>query len=101
MPARHAGSVRWVPRMAGKPAGRGREARARPRVSQEKKYTRMKVTKIQLNNRELATVLAALRLFQSEADYDSDAVYSMEQLSEHEPLGNDEIEELCRRLNRA
>lgn len=39
--------------------------------------------KIQLNNRELATVLAALRLFQSEADYDGDAVYSMVQLSEH------------------
>lgn len=52
-------------------------------MSQEKKYTRMKVTKIQLNNRELATVLAALRLFQSEADYDGDAVYSMVQLSEH------------------
>ena len=85
----------------------GREARC-PRTGSAGKtesepgkeiYQRMKVTKIQLNNRELATVLAALRLFQSEADYDGDAVYSMERLSEHEPLGNDEIEELCRRLN--
>ena len=59
------------------------------------------VTNIQLTNRELATVLAALRLFQSEADYDSDAVYSMQQFGDYEPLGNDEIEQLCRRLNRA
>ncbi len=54
---------------------------------------------IELSNRELATVLAALRLFQSEADYDSEAVYGMEQFREVEPLSNDEIDVLCRRLN--
>ncbi len=54
--------------------------------------------RIDLSKREIATVRAALRIFQNEADYDSNEVYGMSDFTEDEPLGNDEIDELCRRL---
>jgi hypothetical protein len=49
---------------------------------------------MELSKRDLATVLCALRLFQR---------YGERQCSEHfagiEPLSNEEIDELCERLN--
>jgi hypothetical protein len=49
--------------------------------------------KRELNERELATVLAALRIFQRDPDP------TMEHFDEVEPLSADEIDELCEELN--
>lgn len=48
--------------------------------------------KLCYNHRELATILAALRLFQEQRP-------NTEHFEEVEPLNNDEIDTLCERLN--
>jgi hypothetical protein len=48
-----------------------------------------------LSDRELATVLAALRL----AQQDRAGLESMPHFEDVEPLSNEEIDELCERLN--
>ena len=48
-----------------------------------------------LTDRELATVLHALRKLQDTANCN----YVCEHFDEHEPLNDDEIDELCERLN--
>lgn len=51
----------------------------------------------QLSDRELATVLASLRVFQS---WTGKRTYSTtEYFTDHEPLNLEEIDELCERLN--
>jgi len=52
---------------------------------------------MQLNERELATVLAALRLFQRIQD----ALFlgGMDHFADCEPLPNDDIDDLCERIN--
>jgi hypothetical protein len=55
---------------------------------------------MKVSTKELATIIAALRLFQ--ANYDSEDEEWQELFSlhfiEHRPLNNDEIEALCERL---
>lgn len=46
-----------------------------------------------LNNREIATIIAALRKFQRNPDP------NMEHFEEGAPLSNEEIDDLCQRLN--
>jgi len=48
--------------------------------------------KISYNRRELATILAALRLFQKQHP-------DTEHFEDVEPLNDDEIDSLCERLN--
>jgi len=50
---------------------------------------------LKLTYRELSTILAALRLFQSEVDWNRE----MPHFDDCEPLDNAEIEALCERLN--
>lgn len=51
---------------------------------------------MKLSDRELATVLAALRLFQCQPDLpDAIQVY----FTEHQPLSKQRIDQLCSRLN--
>ena len=54
-------------------------------------------------NRELATVLASLRLFQvtGSQDIDSLGVDLREHFADHHPLTDPEIDALCERLNSA
>lgn len=51
-----------------------------------------------LNDRELATVLAALRLFQEQ---DADDRADSEYFADVKPLTDDQIDALCERLNLA
>ncbi|MFB6274325.1 MAG: hypothetical protein ABEL51_15685 [Salinibacter sp.] len=54
-----------------------------------------------MNKRETATVLAALRLFQDVRDMDPDLIepYRNFHFTEDAPLADDEINELCERIN--
>ncbi len=52
-----------------------------------------------LSGRELATVLAALRMFQNEYESNPDFASSMEHFEDHDPLDIEEVNQLCRRLN--
>lgn len=54
-----------------------------------------------MTERELATVLAALRTFQEINDGESELVGLHEHFAKHEPLSNSEIDELCARLRQA
>ena len=58
----------------------------------------MIIYRSELSPRELATVLAALRYWQTELrepDFDPSGPH----FTEHEPLSSDEIDALCERLN--
>jgi hypothetical protein len=50
-------------------------------------------------DRELATLLAALRLWQASQDYGEDLAPYIGHFEEHQPLSSLEIDELCERLN--
>jgi hypothetical protein len=52
-----------------------------------------------LTERELATVLAALRFWQQTLDHKPDFATDWPQFDEHEPLDPYEIDELCERFN--
>lgn len=55
-----------------------------------------------LNNRELATVLAALRHFQANRSWDHETLeqlHQMDHFAVHSALDDDEIDALCERLN--
>lgn len=52
-----------------------------------------------LSERELATILAALRCFQDDLREAGEALCGMDQFQVHEPLTADEIDALCERLN--
>lgn len=53
-----------------------------------------------LQDRELATVLAALRYWQRDLEDDEDDfVFGSEHFAEHSPLASPEIDDLCERLN--
>jgi len=55
---------------------------------------------MKLTDRELATMLAALRLFQEYLfSSDKEIVGKFPHFDEHEPLNPDEIDDLCERLN--
>ena len=56
----------------------------------------MKKYLCQLTERELATVLAALRLFQAQKQVPGDLAGPF---AEHAPLSNEEIKTLCEQLN--
>lgn len=55
--------------------------------------------KRQITDDELPTVLAALRLFESMQDSNPQAINNMPQFAWSKPLSNDQIEQLCQRLN--
>jgi len=50
-------------------------------------------------DRELATLLAALRLWQASQEYGEDLTPYLGHFEEHQPLSSLEIDELCERLN--
>jgi hypothetical protein len=52
-------------------------------------------------DQELATVLAALRLWQASREYGEDLAPYMGHFEEHQPLSSWQIDELCERLNHA
>ena len=52
-----------------------------------------------LSTRELATVLAALRLWQDFVRDGTDAAQGLDHFYDHKPLDASEIDELCERLN--
>jgi hypothetical protein len=52
-------------------------------------------------NRELATLLAALRRWQASQENGEDLAPYIGHFEEHQPLSLLEIDELCERLNRA
>jgi hypothetical protein len=54
-----------------------------------------------MNDRELATVLAALRYWQTDLEQygTDDLIDAAGHFAEHTPLTPDEIDELCERLN--
>jgi hypothetical protein len=54
---------------------------------------------VQLSERELATVLAALRYWQEEMSPHDNAASCSEHFGEVEPLTADEIDDFCERLN--
>jgi hypothetical protein len=57
---------------------------------------------LKVSYRELSTVLAALRLFQGEQDWDGQSrqtIREMPHFLDCEPLDNKEIDDLCERLN--
>jgi hypothetical protein len=56
---------------------------------------------VELSARELAQVLAALRNWQTDALNEDLAEAFAGHFEEHEPLTDDEIDELCERLNLA
>jgi len=62
-------------------------------------YERASRPSRELSDRELATVLAALRFWQTDLAEADEIVRSLEHFQEHEPLGVTEIDELCQRLN--
>ena len=53
----------------------------------------------QFSDHELATVLAALRLWQAARDYGDDLAAYAGHFAEHPPLSSREIDELCEQLN--
>lgn len=58
---------------------------------------------MKLTDREVSTILAALRLYQQEANEGgADDFYAIaSSLGEYQPLDNFEIDDLCERLNLA
>ena len=54
---------------------------------------------MQLTNRKLATVLAALRQWQMDWEADPDSLADSIHFEETTPLTSPEIDELCERLN--
>lgn len=52
-----------------------------------------------INERELATVLAALRYWQTDLEANDGEVIDAEHFQQHSPLTVDEIDKLCERLN--
>ena len=53
------------------------------------------------SDRELATMLAALRLWQASQDHGEDLTPYEGHFEEQQPLSSLEVDELCERLNRA
>lgn len=48
--------------------------------------------------KETATVLAALRLFQSTIGIDSEGINQMPHFIDHDPLTAEEVDDLCERI---
>ena len=57
--------------------------------------------RIDLTGREVATILAALRNWQTDSLNEDLAEAFAGHFEEHEPLSDDEVDDLCERLNLA